>query len=627
MENDDLEIPQDGGTTAVLDGEEMPPELESGLEEVPVAIDRPKRGKKAKKGEESGTGGGLGLSGRPRDDGSLPGFTAAQVPTNVPRPRYTTYRSDSVNMHQRPKAAFTWAGGLPPWAKDKILGYVYRDWPYLTAIPDPPPGTKRTEFAYIDKVAGNEFFQGEQEFLDRYGCGRYRVIITEENNRPGEGKTLATVYVSGLSNDMKSFPPADKRISDISQVELNHPDNRSYIEFLRMRGLMPEQRSVKEEEQEMAVATTVSEMTGLVRDLVNERNKPQEDSATARAVEVVADAAKTGFKITQDANTYAAKQRELADEERRKNQPATVAATSTIDQFEQIVRVITMLKEPKNNDDILTKFMEQVQKQNEQAQKQTERMEALFKEIIAKPQTTPTPIQERVKDLAELKQMSESLWPREKDDDSGDAIVDAASEMGPKWLRPYMPLLIPVLTGLAQGWMAPRPSPGPVAAYPPQPQYQPQYPPPQHQPQFPGQPQFTAPAPAPGPVAVPQPQPAAMAGVPGVPADMPPQVLKLMQMIELPFMNFITSIKLTGTDFADWFVDGTNMNTYDQVAAFGTDALFGAIASYPPIAQELVRLQMPEKRVRDFVTEFCNPKWGEETAQTPAPPAPQVPVA
>jgi hypothetical protein len=611
MEND---LPEEG-TTTVLDDPDAPLDPDTGLELVPEPSEGSKKPKQKKRHST-----GLGLGGRPRDDGSLPGFTAPVIPVNVPRPKFTTYRSDSVNMNQRAKSAFTWVNGLPGWAKDKILGYVYRDWPYLVPVPDPPPGMKKTEFAYIDKVAANEFFREEQEFLERYGCGRYRVILTEENSRPGEGKTLCTVYVTGLSNDMKSFPPADKRISDISQVELNHPDNRAYIEFLRMRGLMPEQRSVKEEEQEMAVATTVSEMTGLVRDLVNDRNKPQEDSATARAVEVVADAAKTGFKITQDANTYAAKQRELADEERRKNQPPAVAAGPTADPLDQALKIVALMKDSKGNDEILTKFMEQMQKQNE-------RMELLFKEVMSKPQATPTPIQERVKDLAELKQMSESLWPREKDDDSGDAIVDAASEMGPKWLRPYMPLLIPVLTGLAQGWMAPRPSPGPVAAYPPQPQYQPQYPPPQHQPPFPGQPQFTAPAPAPGPVAVPQPQPAAMAGVPGVPADMPPQVLKLMQMIELPFMNFITSIKLTGTDFADWFVDGTNMNTYDQVAAFGPDALFGAIASYPPIAQELVRLQMPEKRVRDFVTEFCNPKWGEETAQTPAPPAPQVPVA
>lgn len=622
MEND---LPEDG-TITLLDDPDTPLDDGNSTEGLELVPEGPKKVKQKKRHST-----GLGLGGRPRDDGSLPGLTAPTIPVNVPRPKFTTYRSDSVNMNQRAKSAFTWVNGLPGWAKDKILGYVYRDWPYLVPVPDPPPGMKKTEFAYIDKVAANEFFKEEQEFLERYGCGRYRVILTEENSRPGEGKTLTTVYVTGLSNDLKSFPPADRRISDISQVEMNHPDNRAYIEFLRMRGLMPEQRSVKEEENEMAVATTVSEMTGLVRDLVNERNnKPQTEDGTAKAVEVVAEAAKTGFKITQEANTYAAKQRELADEERRRNQPAAIAPGPTVDPFEQAVRIVALLKDSRGNDDMLAKFMEQMQKQNE-------RMESLFKEVMSKPQTTPTPIQERVKDLAELKQMSESLWPREKDDDSGDAIVDAASEMGPKWLRPYMPLLIPVLTGLAQGFMAPRPpSPGPAAVYPPP--YQPQYPPPgqpsytQHQ-TFTGPPQSVVPIPAPGPVAVPQPQPGAMAGVPGVPGvptDMPPQVLKLMQMIEVPFINFVTSIKLSGTDFADWFVDGTNMNTYDQVASFGPDALFQAIASYPPIAQELVRLQMPEKRVRDFVAEFCNPKWGEETTQTPIPPStptPQVPVA
>jgi hypothetical protein len=236
----------------------------------------------------------------------------------------------------------------------------------------------------------------------------------------------------------------------------------------------------------------------------------------------------------------------------------------------------------------------------------------LFKEVMSKPHTTPTPIQERVKDLAELKQMSETLWPRDKEDNMGDAVMDAAGDMGPKWLRPYLPVVIPVLTGLAQSFLTPRPSPPAPVQYPVQPQtgY------PQPPVQFPTGPTPNAPLiPTPiGPNQLTNPAVVPQLGPVSVPG-MPPEVSNLLHTIKDPLLVHISDVDKTGTDFAGWFIDGYGMPTHNQIIAFGHGALFQAVCAYPPIAGELSNMRMPEKRVREFVAEFCNPKWDNESVE------------
>jgi hypothetical protein len=538
----------------------------------------------------------LTTGGRPRDDGSVTGLTAPLQLRHVPRPVNTTFKSDSPNPSQRPKAAFTWCAGLPEWAKNKVLGYVYRDWPYLIAIPDPTPGERRTEFAYIDKVTGPEMMKDEIDLLNRYGCGRYRVIINEEDSRPGEGKTLCTIYCSGLSNDLKSFPPADRRITDLTQVDLSHPDNRSYVEYLRGRGLLPEQRSEKDKENEMATVTAVSEMTGLVKELVQDRNKKGNDG-DGKSLDLIADAAKRSMEMTQkSAEDYAARTRAL-DEEISKRRESMVITSSTPpapqeSPLKMALEIVQLMNSNKGSDDIVAKFMEQ-------SNKQLERMEVMFKESLNRPQAQPTPIVDRIKDLKDLREISRDLFGDNKEEAT---IADAAGDLAPRWMRPFIPLIAPLATGLLQAFMAPKPMGAPPVQFPQQ--QQGIYPPPPPV-QFPQQFQ-----PNPGPVAVPQPQPQAQ-------TQMPPQVLKLMQMIELPFLKQIQNPAMTGTDFAGWFVDGIDLATYEQVATFGPEALFQAICAYPPITEELVRVNMPESRVRSFLAEFCDPKWENEEGREP----------
>lgn len=564
---------------------------------------------------------GLGTGGRPRADGILPGLAAPTQPKNIPHPRFVTYKSDSVNPAQRPKAAFTWWGGLPEWAKNKVLGYVYRDWPVLKPPPEPVPGERKSEFAYIDKLAGTEPLGDELDLLNRYGCGRYRIILNEEDQRPGGGRTLATIHVTGLGNEMRSFPPADRRVSDIEQVDLTHPDNRAYVEFLRMRGLLPEQRSTKDEENEMATATAVSEMAGLVNKLVD--SKTNDAGLTEQAVKGIIDMTQKGATATIE--SYRDSMRDA--EEIRKKARDEVAASVVVaqshpqapaaDPFDQAIKIVTLMNGAKGNDDILAKFMEQ-------SNKQMERLEAMVKENMNRPQLQPTPIVDRIKDLKDLREISRDLFGEKEESGPGlgDVAADAAGDMAPKWLRPFVPMLVPLVTGIAQAFMS-RPGPVPVQQQQPYPYPYPGYPPNQYPPpvaQYPPAPvQF--PNQGPAPVQIPpmqpqaQPQNITQTQVPG----MDPQVSALLGMIRVPFLTQIQDQDLTGTDFAGWFVDGFGQDTHDQIVKFGPDALFAAICSYPPIANDLAAMAMQEVKVRQFITEFCYPKWDNEQVPSPGP--------
>lgn len=597
--NSMAEITEITTSNEVLDDQDTPPDpLEGSLEE-----------QTAFESTDSMFGGGKKQHnrGRPRKDGTLPGLAAPSQATRVPRPKYSTFKSDSTNPNQRVKAAIAWWNGCPGWAKSKMLAYVYRDWPYLLPVPQPENGRRQTDFAYIDKISGEEPLQDEMDVLHKYGCGRYRIIINEDVAVNGESKTLCTLYITGLSNDMRSFPPADPRVTDVNQVDLAHPDNKSYVEFLRMRGLLPEQKSIKEEEQEMATVTAVSEMTGLVGKLIDKQNSTASEGqvASTKAMEVVAEGAKAAIKITQDANEYASKQREASDARQQQHQYQPQApAENPMSIALEIVKVIQGNNSGNSGDAILSKVIEM-------QTKAFERMEALIDKAIARPSQQPTPMTERIKDLREMKEMSETLWPRdkEKDDDVVDGVADAAGELGPKWLRPFIPMLVPVVAGLAQAFMAPKQQPM-MPQY--QPQYQPQpqqmYPP-QYQPNpFPSQ-QMGSVLP-PQQVHQPQPMPAAQ-----VPA-MPPEVLRLMQMIEIPFLKHIKDPNMTGTDFAGWFIDGFDQTTFDQVVVFGPEALFQSICAYQPIAMDLYNAGMAEVRVRSFIGEFCAPRWEPETPTT-----------
>ena len=74
--------------------------------------------------------------GRARKDGAPPGVTLSDKPAPLPRPKYNVYKSDATSPMQRSKAGYSWLHACQPWVKDRILIYVYREWPILKMLSD-----------------------------------------------------------------------------------------------------------------------------------------------------------------------------------------------------------------------------------------------------------------------------------------------------------------------------------------------------------------------------------------------------------------------------------------------------------------------------------------------------------
>ena len=275
--------------------------------------------------------------GRGRPEKELPAL-------GIPDPKFRLFKSDATNINQRVKPFLNYWNGLPQWAKENTLLYVYRDHPVLKYI-EKDPENREQEFNYIDKISGAEPLQDEMDVLNRYGCGNYKLVFNAiEPKKPN--RTLCTVYVVNLgNNDFKSNPPTDRRISDSKNVDLDHPNNKAYVAYLRGVGLLPSQIDAIRGEQEMATVEVVKEQqrtTDKLLDavLADKKDKPPQDpgfmeKAVTGAMEVVKEGSKAAIQITREANEYANRVREKAD-----TQPPTAPAERPLALALQIVELM-----------------------------------------------------------------------------------------------------------------------------------------------------------------------------------------------------------------------------------------------------------------------------------------------
>ena len=191
--------------------------------------------------------------GRPRVDGT-PGKLDTKIPIPTPSPQYKKYWSGATNRSQYPTQLIKWYHELPQWAKDRMIVYVERDWPVLVKITKEDKAKAKAEgrsvgYNYIDKLA--EMPKDTAELRDKYGSGDYHLSL----NDAVAGVTLAQAWVKENWRDIQQFPPADQRIQKVENVDLNDPGNRSYVEYLRGRGKLPEQNQGG---QGVAEATAIS---------------------------------------------------------------------------------------------------------------------------------------------------------------------------------------------------------------------------------------------------------------------------------------------------------------------------------------------------------------------------------
>lgn len=519
--------------------------------------------------------------GRPRKDGMPVGSVAPGKVDQLPRPKFTVFKSDATNGSQRTKAFFNWWNELPKWARERVICYVYRDWPVLVTLPE-----DSNDFAYIDKIAGEDPLQDDIDLLHRYGIGRYKLMFNEQ-----PGANLCTAYVYNLGNDLKSYPPTDRRISDIAQVDASHPDNKSYIEFLKMRGQWTK-------EEDMATTTVVERVLDQNRELVQsaisaaktQPERPAKDStsvpletAMRMGMEVVADAAKRSNEMLQSA-VEQAKQISAPQSPQQQNQQPQV------DPMQLAIQLVSLIQQGKSegNKEVEMLRAQLAQLQQDQLRMMSEQLKTLTERLTTN--TSPaasnpfSSIQEGMKAMREMKSVVDEI---SGGGDKGGVVEETIQNVGPKWLSQYAPLIQQGFS-LFDSFLRYRAASSGV----PMPMQQPNPMPPMQM--------------GPQPVMPVMPHPQA---APALPPGFPPELANLLMRISISLQNHLLDLNATGTMFADWFIGGEGEQTYQEICSFGPDQVIQALQTFPVTAQILAQVQ-PE-RARSFVEEFLKPNWEE----------------
>ena len=528
-------------------------------------------------------------------------------PLPVPSAPQRLFKSDAISPARATKQFYNYWNTLPTWAKNFATAYIYRDHPVLL---EPEEG----DFKYIDKIDGNQPLQDDMDLLNRYGCGSYKIIFNElgKSEKGNNNRVLCEVMISGLGGaDYKSNPPTDRRINDIKNLDVTHPANKSYLGFLRGKGIIPEEIDKQKEAEEMATiqaaqaaaeqqGRTIEKLTDKVLEFADRKSEPM---APAYRPEDITRAVQDGIRAGL--------------EEMRRMNPAPQVPQK--DPMELAMQLVAMLNGAKNsNSEEVAELRAQIANQN---QMQMQALMDQVKELMTAKTTGPASsspfggVADGLEALKKMKDTFEDLGiPMGT---AGSAVEEVAGAGAPKWLQTYAPLIqqgLPILGQIVSAVLAPRgngqgqgqaPIPPPLSPFTPNP-YQP------------------APNPNPNP-------PASMGALPApvVPPGFDPQLAALLNSIAQPLYNHLVDMEATGTDFATWFSAGFGDDLYSQVAGFGVSDITLALATYPLTSSLLS--EVPAVRVENFLKEFVEPKWDEEkpgpSLVTPPSPPSSPPAA
>jgi len=532
----------------------------------------------------------------------------------VPEPKFRKFKSDATDPHQRTKSFYNYWNGLPDWARENTLCYVYREHPVLIWIDrDKEDKSPSQEFNYIDKISGTEPLQDDADLLNRYGCGNYKLtfnaIIAGQANR-----TLCNVYAVNLGGgDYRSNPPTDQRIVDSKNVDLDHPSNKAYVAYLRGVGLLPSQIDAIKGEQEMATVQVLKEQQATTDKLVDtvvkmatdksERKGDNSDvleKAMTGAMDIMAKGSEAAIKVTQEANAYASRVREEADAKRVANSP--VAA----DPLTLALKIVELMRGGATSGDAeVVALRAQIDKLRDD---QVAMMREELRSLREKPASTNNPFDNIEAGLTAIKKMREMTEEISGSGDKGNVVEDVADAAGaPKWLVRFSPLIQQGLS-IIDGFIRMRAGQNiPPGQFPPQAPGYPQNP--QNFPQATGMaPQPWAPQPpqAPGPQLVQARHPLATLD----PEQFTPELTQLLSAIAIPLGAHLAE-DINGTAFADWFMSGFGEGTHTQIVGFGPEGVIAALYSFPPTLQAVQGF--PVEKVQEFVTEFLNPQFEDDT--------------
>lgn len=496
--------------------------------------------------------------GRPRKDGLPAGGALLAKIGEVPRPHYPLYKSDAPQTNQRPKGFFVYWEGISAKYGSRTIAYVYREWPVLKE--ETFEGNE--ELKFIEKIPGETPLTDDLDLRARFGVGKYKIHFNEQRSKISDpkGAPLCVVYVD-VMGDMKSYPPVDRHVSDVTRVDLAHPMNRSYVEFLRMRRLLPEQQNEESEMATQVASETVKELTGIIREQIqdNKERSTQQDSTSSTTGHVmkeitsgVMDAAKGIVEMTVNSA-----KRTMGEFDRPPAAPQDpMAMLTALAQFQA-------MQKPNEEVASLRRELESMR---------TDRMMSQFSELKselaalrsnpAAPTGSPDSVLETVK---AMRGVIEEL-----------GIGGATREEAP-WFTPFVGPALQLIGQIGPALIAslnqPKPQPEAPSATVTQV----------------GQPSQPNPA-----------QPAQVAA----PPPMDPGVAGLMMEIKTPLLNHLRS-GASGADYADIFLASYGDGHFVFLKQQGADKIIETFSMFPPIWNQIQSEGITQERLRAFVNEFC----------------------
>lgn len=542
--------------------------------------------------------------GRPRNDGAPVG---SGLIIRVPRPRSRIFKSDSDAKGLTSKSGFNWWKNLPEVMQERIEWYAYRDHPIMLE----PPLDEATNLPKyqknIDKGSGAPFTD-DLDLLNRYGCGNYHIMINEVQDKvkKSENRTLCTIFSVGVGGgDYKSNPPCDQRITDIEQVDLNHPSNKAYIAYLRSRGLLPDQTDSQRKEDEAMANAAITEISGSLKDMtaqVIDLAKQKGNAPASPGVEgmkggmdILVDGAKRSNEMLQETT------KTMLEMIRSMNESGKDKSTEMLGPVMQLLQTVIAANMDASRAGTPAAPSDEIRElRAELSRMQSDRIAALERQIEKQASqshpaaTTGNPFAYLKEGIISLKDVKGIL-----DDIGGSGATEEVAKAGPWWMAPLTQVMNQGLGAFiafkqaeaAQGGR-PMPQQGPFPVPQPAPQ-----PPVVHQ----------------QPVGLPAPQPVAQ------PAGLNLQLIAYGN--AAPLINYLQDS--TGTLFARWFISGNDADTLKEVIA-RKDELFQHLATVPGFTEKIsgmsqLVLQKFMEELQSFDFEAYEKEDESEPAADPVP--------
>ncbi len=187
----------------------------------------------------------------------------------------------------------------------RLVVYVNREWPILDRIQELDAeaqslvrqNKKRPPFKYIDKITEPFGADTRMEFLHRYGSGVYKIYVndvgvkkakTEKGEAPAlDPRTLCKFVVRYVDSDFPPILDPSRPDQGIGILDWSHPENKSYIGELRLKGILPP--GIKPGDDDMMNSEVIDKLANKVESLATEVAAGKQDAMYVKLSTEIAD--------------------------------------------------------------------------------------------------------------------------------------------------------------------------------------------------------------------------------------------------------------------------------------------------------------------------------------------------